>query len=186
LRNKTRVGLVAGYRFGRFFSGVGRGRTAIPVAVAVRMAVTISVARSWGDVDRLAGIGKVGWDGFGYVRDRADLDHRRLGLLQDEFFVDGADLGLLFERLFAARAIFFRRSQWDVVLEVAHAGGIIRVNPERVLETLEIDLLAFGVNLVLPVVLVPLRHGRVLVHVLDDLAPAHPGVVRAEACMRRS
>src|SRR5260221_13187984 len=33
----------------------------------------------------------------------------------------------------------------------------------------------------LPVVLVPLGHRRVLVHVFDDLPPAHAGVVSAEA-----
>ena len=130
-------GSVAGHGFGSLFSGLRCRRTvAVAVAVAIRMAVTISVASSWGDAHRLAGVGEVGRDCFRYVLDRADLNHGRLRLLQNELFVDSADLGLLFERLLAARAIFFGSSLWDIVLQVAHAGGIIRVNPERVLEIL--------------------------------------------------
>src|SRR5258708_5451411 len=46
--------------------------------------------------------------------------------------------------------------------------------------SLKIDLLALGVDLMLAVRLVPLGDGRVLVHVLDDFAPADTGVVCAE------
>src|ERR1700692_2875921 len=49
------------------------------------------------------------------------------------------------------------------------------------LKTLEVDGLALGINLMLAVVLVPLGHRRVLMHVLDGLPPAYAGVVRTEA-----
>src|SRR5258706_3881255 len=44
----------------------------------------------------------------------------------------------------------------------------------------EIDLLALGVDFMLAVRLIPLGDGRILVHVLNDFAPAYAGVVRAE------
>src|SRR5260370_37158595 len=42
------------------------------------------------------------------------------------------------------------------------------------------DLLTLGVDLMLSVRLVPLGDGRILVHVLNDFAPAYARVVRAE------
>ena len=69
----------------------------------------------------------------------ADLDHRRLGLLQNQLFVDGANLGLLFESLLAAGVVFLGGGQGDVVLEMANAGGVIGVDLQGVLEALEID-----------------------------------------------
>src|SRR6266436_9076925 len=57
------------------------------------------VGRSRGDVDRLVGVGEVGRNCFGDVRDGADLDDRGLRLLENEFFVDGANLGGFFPRL---------------------------------------------------------------------------------------
>ena len=46
---------------------------------------------------------------------------------------------------------------------------------------LEADLLAAGEDLVTAVLLVPLGEGGGHVHLLDDVAPAHAGVVGAEA-----
>jgi len=51
-----------------------------------------------------------------------------LRLFQNQFFVDGANLSLFFISLLAPGAIFFRRGQRYVVLEVANARGIIGVN----------------------------------------------------------
>ena len=90
------------------------------------MAVAISVGR--GDCYWLACVGEIRWRGFGDVGDRANLNYRRLGLLENEFFIDGADFGLFLEGLFAARAIFFRGRLRNVVLEVADASGVIGVN----------------------------------------------------------
>src|SRR6266436_397282 len=53
------------------------------------------------------GGGFVGRSRFGDVRDGADLDDRGLRLLENEFFVDGANLGGFFPRLLAADAVFF-------------------------------------------------------------------------------
>src|SRR5713101_3971568 len=171
--------LVAGDGFGGFFFLGG---------VAIGMAIPVTVAAGRGDGYGLAGVGEVGWDGFGDVLDRADLDNRGLGLLEDQFFVDGADFGLFLVGLLAAGAVFFRSSQRNVVFEVTDTRSVFGVNLQRMLIGFEIDLLALGVDLVLAVGLVPLRDGRVLVHVFDDFAPADAGVVGAEgdvALLRR-
>src|SRR5207245_10089437 len=110
-----------------------------------------------------------------------ELDGGRVRFLEYEFLVDGADFGLFLVGLFAARAIFFGGGERHVVLEVTNASGIVGVNDERVFEALEIDGFALGVDFVFAVILVPLGNGRVLVHVFDDLAPAHARVVGAEA-----
>src|SRR5579859_8034723 len=177
--------LIAGDSFGGLLGCAGRGGdVAIGVAVAVRMAVTVAigmtVAGGGSNCYRLAGVGEIGWGGFGDVRDRADLNYRRLRLLENELFIDCTNLGLFFEGLLAARAIFFRGGLRNVVFEVADTSGVIGVDLQRVFEALEIDTLAFGVDFVFAVVLVPFGDGRVLVHVLDDLAPAYAGVVGAE------
>src|SRR5208282_3756872 len=52
---------------------------------------------------------------------------------------------------------------------------------ESMFKALEIDALALGVDFMFAVILVPLGDRRVLVHVLDDLAPAYARVVGAEA-----
>src|SRR5437763_495029 len=64
---------------------------------------------------------------------------------------------------------------------MANASGVIGVNHQRVFKALEIDRFAFGVDFVFAVILVPLGDGRILVHIFDDLPPAHAGVVGAEA-----
>src|SRR3974390_311699 len=64
---------------------------------------------------------------------------------------------------------------------MTHPGSIFGVNNQRVFESLEVDVLALGVNLVLAVVLIPLGDGGILVHIFDDLAPSNSGVVSAEA-----
>src|SRR5579859_7531255 len=163
----TRWQLVAGYRFVRGFS------------VLLGSGAAVAIGR--GDPDRLIGVGEVCRNGLGDVGNRANLHDRRLGLLQNQFFVDGADPSLLFESHLAADAVLLGSGQRNVVLQVANACRIIGINDQRVLVGAEVDALALGVNLVFPVVLVPLGHGRVLVHVFDDVAPAHTGVVRAEA-----
>src|SRR2546421_440113 len=63
---------------------------------------------------------------------------------------------------------------------MAHASGVFRVNLERVLVRSEINALPLGIDFMLAVRPIPLRDGRVLVHVLNDLAPADAGIVRAE------
>src|SRR5260370_10444422 len=141
----------------------------------------MAIAVGWSDADWLVGVGEVRRDGLGDVADRANLDDGRLGLLENEFFVYGADLGLLLESLLATEAVLFGGSQGNVVFEMANAGGICGVNDERMVRGVEIDVLALGVDLVLAMVLVPLGDSGVLVHVFDDLAPADSGVVRAEA-----
>src|SRR5258708_7127104 len=156
--------LVAGYGFG--FLGLGG---------------FVRVAIGRGDADGFPGVGEVCRNGFGDVGNRADLHDRRLGLLQNQFFVDGANTGLLLKSHLAADAVLFGSGQRNVVLQVPNARSVIGIDNERVFIGSEIDVLALGVNLVLPVILVPLGDGRVLVHVFDDVAPAHAGVVRAEA-----
>src|SRR6267143_1528131 len=158
--------LVAGYGFGGGFFGLGGF---VPVAIGR------------GDANGFPGVGEVCRNGLGDVRNRADLHYRRLGLLQHELFVDGANTGLLLKSHLAADAVLFGSGQRNVVLQVANARSVIGIDNERVFIGSEIDVLALGVDLVLPVILVPLGDGRVLVHVFDDVAPAHAGVVRAEA-----
>src|ERR1700680_1574963 len=98
------------------------------MAVTVSIAVTVAIAIGWRDAYRLAGVGEIGWYGFGDVAYRADLHDRGLSLLQHQLFVDGADLGLFLVGLLAASAIFFRGGQRNVVLEVADACGVFRVD----------------------------------------------------------
>src|SRR3984893_11392163 len=160
--------LVAGDRFGSFFFLGG--------IVAVGMAIAVGRRDAYG----LARIGEVSRDGLGNVAYRADLDYGGLSLLQHPLFVDGADFGLFFVGSLAARAIFFRGGQRNVVFQVADTGSVIGVDFQGMFVGVEIDLLALGVDFVLAVRLVPLGDGRILVHVLNDFAPAYAGVVRAE------
>src|SRR3984893_6071768 len=160
--------LVAGDRFGSFFFLGG--------IVAVGMAIAVGRRDAYG----LARIGEVSRDGLGNVAYRADLDYGGLSLLQHQLFVDGADFGLFFVGLLAARAIFFRGGQRNVVFEVADTRGVFSVDLQGVLVGIEIDFLALGVDLMLAVRLVPLGDGRILVHILDDFAPAYASVVGAE------
>src|SRR6266446_7769288 len=98
------------------------------ITVAVTIAVAVAVAGGWGDRYRLSSVGEVGWDGFGDVAYRADLDHRGLGLFQDQLFVDGADFGLFLVGLLATGAIFFRGGLRNVVFEVADTRGVCGVD----------------------------------------------------------
>jgi hypothetical protein len=61
--------LVAGYGFGGLFGLVVGGGVAIAIG--------------WGDCDRFVGVGEVCGNRFRDVRERADLDYRGLGLLED-------------------------------------------------------------------------------------------------------
>src|SRR4029077_18782407 len=119
-------------------------------------------------------------DSILHGRNRANLHNGFRGLLEDELLIDPANLGSLFHGLAAACAIFLGRGLGDIVLEMTDAVGVLIVNLERVLVMEEIDLATLGINLMLAVGLVPLGDGRVLVHVLDDFAPADAGVVGAE------
>src|SRR6266403_304759 len=149
--------LVAGDCFGRLFGGLraGRSTAAIGMPVAVRMAFAIAISARRGDGYRLARVREISRHRLSDVADRADLHDRRLRLLQHQLFVNRANLGLFFISLLAASAVLFRRGHRNVVLQVAHASGVFGVNLQGMLKTLQVDGLAFGVNLVLPVVLVP-------------------------------
>ncbi len=141
----------------------------------------VAVSNRRGNADRLARVREISRHRLGDIPDRADLHDRRLRLLQHQLFVNGPDLGLFLVSFLAASAVFFRRGHRNVVLKVAHARSVFGVNLQGMLKALQVDALALGVDLVLSVVLIPLGHGRVLMHVLDDLPPTHAGVVRAEA-----
>src|SRR5262249_19914464 len=123
LFSQARICLVAGDGFGGLFAlgGVavggavafgGRGRAEARPYMGFGYAIAVAIG--WGDVDRLVAVGEVGWDGFGDVGQRADLDYGWLGLLEDEFFVDGADFGLFLVGLFAASALFLGSGQRNV------------------------------------------------------------------------
>src|SRR4029077_14117068 len=140
-----------------------------------------AITDGWSNADGLVGVGKIRRDGLGDVTDRANLNDGLLGLLENQFFIDGANLGLLLESLLAADAVLFGSGQRDVVFEMVNAGSVFGVNDQRMLEGFKVHGLALGVDLVLAVALVPLGNSSVLVHVFDDLAPADPGVVGAEA-----
>src|SRR5882672_627036 len=64
----------------------------------------VAVAIGWSDADGFVGVGEVCRNGLGNVGNGADLDDRRLRLLQHEFFVDGANTGLLLKSGFATDA----------------------------------------------------------------------------------
>src|SRR5260370_34619384 len=140
-------------------------------AVTIGMTVSIAIRRS--DGDRLPRVREISRHRLGDVADRSDLHDCRLGLLQHQFLVDRANLGLLFVSLLAASALLFGRGHGNVVLQVANTRCIFSVNLQGMLKALQVDGLALGIDFMLPVVLVPLGHGCVLVHVLDDLPPAH-------------
>src|SRR5262245_7995657 len=55
---------------------------------------------------RGVGLGEVGRRGLGDVVERSDLNDGRLRLLEHQFLVDGANLGLFFVGLLAAGALF--------------------------------------------------------------------------------
>src|SRR5260370_18191783 len=119
---------VAGAGFGGFFlvGGAVAFAMAITVGIGMAVAVRVAVAAGWGDGYGLArrggqaGVGEVGGDGFGDVLDRADLDDGGLGLLQDQLFVDGADLGLFLVGLLATGTIFFRGGLRNALFQVAY------------------------------------------------------------------
>src|SRR5271154_4568889 len=101
----------------------------------------MAIAVSRGDCYGLACVGEIGWRSLGDVRNRADLNDCRLGLFENQLFVNSANFGLFLEGLLAARTIFFRSRQRNVVFEVADASGVIGVNVQRVFEALKIDAL---------------------------------------------
>src|SRR5690349_23984282 len=101
------TGLVAGDGFGGLLGGLG-----------------CSIAIGWSDGHWLPTVGKTRRDGLGDILHGADLHDGLLGLLQHQFFVDGANLSLFFVSLLAARAVFFGGGQGNVVFEMAHASGV--------------------------------------------------------------
>ena len=128
--------LIAGDSFSSLF--IVLGRSAVPVG----MPVAITIRRSNGD--RLASIGEIGGRRLGDVADRSNLHDGRLRLLQHQFFVNRADLGLLFVSLFAASALLFGRGQRNVMLQVANTRCVVSINLQRVLVALQVDVLAFA------------------------------------------
>src|SRR3989454_2979298 len=106
--------------------------------------MTITVAICWSDGDRLACVREISRHSLGDVAYAANLHDRRLRLLEHQLFVNRANLGLLFVSLLAARALFFRRSHRDVVLQVAHARSVFGVNLQGMLKALEVDGLTLG------------------------------------------
>src|SRR5690349_14257340 len=142
LPEKWNVELVAGDSFGFFLLGV-----------AVRRRELHRL--------RTVGLGEARRCGLGNVRNAADLNHRRLRLLQHKFFVNGANFSLLFVSLLAAGALFFGGCQGNIMLEMADTRGVRGVNLQRMLVALQVHVLALGVDLVLAVGLVPdLRQGQ--------------------------
>src|SRR5260370_17639883 len=115
----------------------------------------MAIAVGWTDADWLVGVGEVRRDGLGDVADRANLDDGRLGLLENEFFVYGADLGLLLESLLATEAVLFGGRQGNVGFEMGKAGRIFGVNGERRLIGVELEVLSPCVHLVFAMFLVP-------------------------------
>ena len=110
-----------------------------------------------------------------------DLHNFLRRLLQHQFFVNFADARFFLQEFGAAPCtIFLGGGYGHIVVNAADASGVFFVNHQRVLVGIEAHGAALGIDVVLAVFLVPLRDGRVLVHVLDDLAPADARVVRAE------
>src|SRR6185369_12278689 len=72
------------------------------------------------------------------------------------------------------------RRLWTFHLRLVRPGQVDFVQDQTVRLVSHRHVLAAGENLVTAVLLIPLRDGRVLVHVLDDVAPADTRVVRAE------
>src|SRR5258708_38881753 len=105
--------LVAGYGFGGGFLGLGSF-------------VAVTTGRS--DADRLVRVGEVCRNGLGDVGNRADLHDRRLGLLQNEFFVDGANTGLLLKSHLAAGAGLFGSGPRNVGLQLGNARSGIGID----------------------------------------------------------
>src|SRR5271154_7128894 len=93
--------------------------------------------------------------------------------------------GVLLDLCIACADLFFARVLRDAgLLEGVVGGGVdvLVVEDEIVLRfLLETDLLAAGEDLVTAMLLVPLGEGGGHVHLLDDIAPAHAGVVSTEA-----
>src|SRR5271166_2505197 len=93
-------------------------------------------------------------------------------------------LGLLLELRVAGLELLLARVLGDA--EIVERGIGFRVDvflnqSERVIGRRQRDLLVAGEDLVTSVLLVPLGESRGHVHLLDDVAPAHAGVVGAEA-----
>src|SRR5271169_5326616 len=110
--------LVAGDGFCGLFGGLGsRGSAAVRVAVAIRRR----------DRDRLACVGEVRRDSLGDIAYGPNLHYGLLGLLQNQLFVNGADLSLFFKSFLAAEAVFFGGGHRNVVLDVTNTGGIFGV-----------------------------------------------------------
>src|SRR5438552_3748523 len=98
-----------------------------------------------------------------------DLDELFLFFLaQDHLLIEPAHHQLFFVRGLRAFGL------------LPDAGRGSRVDLQIVLEAVELQRLAVGIDRVPPVLLVPLRHRRVGVHLFDDVAPAYAGVVSAE------
>src|SRR5271156_1219577 len=145
------------------------------MAVAVRMAISVAV----GACD-LHGLHGSAGNRHLNLLNRANLYDGLGGLLQYELFVNPANLGSFLVGLATAGAIFLGRGKRNVVLEMPNAGRIVFVDAQRMLVAVEVNFLALGEDFVLAVLLLPLGHSRVLIHVLYNLPPSDAGVVSAE------
>src|ERR1700730_12345321 len=137
----------------------------------------MTVAIGAGNFDRLDGCAR---NCHLNLLDRANLNDRFGGLFQHQLFVNAPNLGSFLVGLATASAVFFSGGQRNVMYKVTNARCILCIDAQSVLVALEVNLFALGENLVLAVLFVPLRDGRVLVHILDNFAPADAGVVSAE------
>src|SRR6201996_3708696 len=93
-------------------------------------------------------------------------------------------LGILLQFGVARANLFFARVLGDAGLLEGVVGSrvnVLIVEDERVLGSAHAHLLAAGEDLVTAMLVVPLGERGGHVHLLDDVAPAHAGVVRAEA-----
>ncbi len=103
------------------------------------------------------------------------------------FAIELGHLGVLRVRLdlgIAGANLFFAGVLGDAEVVEGVVGfrvHVLHVELELVAHVVHADLFATGEDFVTAVLFVPLGQSRGHVHLLDDVAPAHAGVVRAEA-----
>jgi len=136
----------------------------------------VRLARELAQCLWLIGVGEVWPECLLDVGERADLHHRRLRLFQHQFFVDGANFGLFFERLCGARRSLPQR---NVMLEVTNTRASLASMTSECSKLWQINGLASR-RFLFCRDSVPLGDGRVLVHVFNDLRQPTP------VCTRRT
>src|SRR5215469_4409193 len=111
----------------------------------------------------------------------------RLGLFQDVLaieFLHACILSVALEFLIAGAQLLFTRGLGDAqVVQGGVASGVdvLFIQLQLVAAVRQANFLAAGKDLVASMLVVPLGEGRGHVHFLDDVAPAHAGVIGAEA-----